>query len=372
VPILVPSLPETTATTTVPETVVPAPTPESVPTITSEPAPVVAAPEPITFIKATGHVILSAFKEFVPFAFARKKSKSKPAKKKNPPPPKKKSKAKEPPTPPKLTKKQKQEQAKREVLLLTRSLAKLTKALVELNKTRAEQKPIALPTVAKVTEGTKVQVKEVAVAPAMPSAKKDAVAQVNSGGKIQQLGVAFGTTFAPIIAEAAKSLDATKSMLCAPKSDKAVQATGCGLISFGVDMVQTGYTGLVGSTMYGQSVPTSERLGAVFVTGLNASGAGSSAKILIGSAIKHIVSRHTAEGALHAGASIFANEADILTLIKKAESSVPELQAGGNYQRVVTNSVNVGIDRTTGTVTKVYTVITDAVGNLITAFPGRP
>jgi hypothetical protein len=147
--------------------------------------------EPITFIEATGHVILSAFKEFVPFAFARKKSKSKPAKKKNPPPPKKKSKAKEPPTPPKLTKKQKQEQAKREVLLLTRSLAKLTKALVELNKTRAEQKPIALPTVAKVTEGTKVQVKEVAVAPAMPSAKRDAVAQTMAGAGIVKQDTSF-------------------------------------------------------------------------------------------------------------------------------------------------------------------------------------
>lgn len=256
VPILVPSLPETTATTTAPETVVPAPTPESVPTITSEPAPVVAAPEPITFIEATGHVILSAFKEFVPFAFARKKSKSKPAKKQNPPPKPKKSKAKEPPTPPKLTKKQKQEQAKREVLLLTRSLAKLTKALVELNKTRAEQKPIALPTVAKVTEGTKVQVKEVAVAPAMPSAKKDELAALSAGATVSKPGTSFVSSVEKWVQEGASALydqsPAWKYAMDNPLVVGAAVGVGAGAAAYvgaaGVTAASVQYLGGIGAS----------------------------------------------------------------------------------------------------------------------------
>ncbi len=47
-------------------------------------------------------------------------------------------------------------------------------------------------------------------------------------------------------------------------------------------------------------------------------------------------------------------------------------QAGGNYQRIVNAGRIIGVDRVTGKPTSVYTIITNAAGDLITAFPGTP
>ncbi len=47
-------------------------------------------------------------------------------------------------------------------------------------------------------------------------------------------------------------------------------------------------------------------------------------------------------------------------------------QTNGNFSRIVDASRNIGIDRTTGTPTSIYSIITDKSGNLVTAFPGTP
>jgi hypothetical protein len=82
--------------------------------------------------------------------------------------------------------------------------------------------------------------------------------------------------------------------------------------------------------------------------------------------------RHAVGGALTAGKSIFGQGQDIRKLIRLAESLFPVQQAGGNFERIVDAARAIGIDRATGRLTSIYTVITDAAGNLITAFPGVP
>jgi hypothetical protein len=54
--------------------------------------------------------------------------------------------------------------------------------------------------------------------------------------------------------------------------------------------------------------------------------------------------------------------------------SVPrQAQAGGqNYQRVVDAGRPIGFDVVTGRATSVYTVITNAANEVVTAFPGLP
>jgi hypothetical protein len=63
---------------------------------------------------------------------------------------------------------------------------------------------------------------------------------------------------------------------------------------------------------------------------------------------------------------------DIEKLIIDSSSIPKTIQSGGNYERIVTHSDVVGIDRTKNASTNVYTVITDAQDNLVTAFPGKP
>jgi len=50
----------------------------------------------------------------------------------------------------------------------------------------------------------------------------------------------------------------------------------------------------------------------------------------------------------------------------------PAKSAGNVLIRTVDAGRAVGIDRSTGQVTSVYTVITKNTGELITAYPGRP
>jgi|GEM_PF-1677267 len=81
--------------------------------------------------------------------------------------------------------------------------------------------------------------------------------------------------------------------------------------------------------------------------------------------IAHVANRHTAGGAQSAGENV-------LTLVRQAERLAPVRQAGGNFERIVNVGRNIGIDRATGQPTSIYTVITNAAGELVTAFPGRP
>lgn len=89
-------------------------------------------------------------------------------------------------------------------------------------------------------------------------------------------------------------------------------------------------------------------------------------------ALEHILSRHMAAGISIAGKSIFSAGEDITQLVKAAENVSATAQAGGNYERIVDAGRIIGTDRATGATTSVYTVITNAANELITAFPGKP
>lgn len=88
--------------------------------------------------------------------------------------------------------------------------------------------------------------------------------------------------------------------------------------------------------------------------------------------IKHVLERHFAGGARSAGKSLFDASESVNTLVSEGESLQPIQQAGGNFERIVQAARDVGIDRTTGLATNVYTIITNAAGDLVTMFPGVP
>jgi hypothetical protein len=88
--------------------------------------------------------------------------------------------------------------------------------------------------------------------------------------------------------------------------------------------------------------------------------------------LAHVTAGHTIGGAESAGNSIFNLGENLPGLIKGAEKVEPVRQAGGNIERIVDAGRNIGIDRTTGVQTTIYTVITRPNGDLVTAFPGRP
>ena len=88
--------------------------------------------------------------------------------------------------------------------------------------------------------------------------------------------------------------------------------------------------------------------------------------------LDHTVDRHTPGGTSTAGKSLFSPGEDISGLIRSAESAPPVPQPGGNFERIVDAGRTIGVDRVTGQPTSTYTVITDAAGRLVTAFPGKP
>ena len=88
--------------------------------------------------------------------------------------------------------------------------------------------------------------------------------------------------------------------------------------------------------------------------------------------LAHVLDRHVAGGARTAGKSLFGSNENIAALVKGANSAQRVQQAGGNFERVVDAGRVIGVDRATGNPTSVYTVITNAGDELITAFPGRP
>jgi RHS repeat-associated protein len=88
--------------------------------------------------------------------------------------------------------------------------------------------------------------------------------------------------------------------------------------------------------------------------------------------IKDVLERHFAGGARSAGKSLFDASESVNTLVSEGESLQPIQQAGGNFERIVQAARDVGIDRTTGLATNVYTIITNAAGDLVTMFPGVP
>jgi RHS repeat-associated protein len=90
--------------------------------------------------------------------------------------------------------------------------------------------------------------------------------------------------------------------------------------------------------------------------------------------LNHMRARHVAGGARTAGKSLFFDgpQQEVQALIQAAGRVAPTAQQGGNFQRIVDAGRPIGIDRATGQPTSVYTVITNAAGELVTAFPGTP
>jgi RHS repeat-associated protein len=83
----------------------------------------------------------------------------------------------------------------------------------------------------------------------------------------------------------------------------------------------------------------------------------------------HTVENH---GIAAAGKSTFSAGENLVTLVKSATKLTPTLQANGRLQFVVDAGRAIGVDRNSGLPTSIYTVITDAARNLVTAFPGTP
>lgn len=88
--------------------------------------------------------------------------------------------------------------------------------------------------------------------------------------------------------------------------------------------------------------------------------------------LSHVLNRPIPGGAQSAGKSLFLAGEDVAALIRQGESIRAVRQSGGNYQRIVFAGRIIGVDRVSGEPTSVYTIITNAAGDLITAFPGTP
>jgi RHS repeat-associated protein len=88
-------------------------------------------------------------------------------------------------------------------------------------------------------------------------------------------------------------------------------------------------------------------------------------------AYKHALRRHawwsTAENA-----SKFLPGENLAKLVRGAEAVAPTHALGGQLVRVLDAGRPVGVDRTTGTLTSVYTVFTSASDHLRTIHPGLP
>ena len=69
---------------------------------------------------------------------------------------------------------------------------------------------------------------------------------------------------------------------------------------------------------------------------------------------------------------LVSSEEAVKDLVQKAAQIPGVRQANGNFQRIVDAGKNIGIDMSTKRSTSIYTVITDASNNLVTAFPGIP
>ncbi len=83
----------------------------------------------------------------------------------------------------------------------------------------------------------------------------------------------------------------------------------------------------------------------------------------------HVLGSHTGGAA---GKSFFEDSAAIPGLVKAAESATPIPSIGGKFVRTVDAGRVIGKDITIGQPTSIYTVVTDAKGELVTAFPGNP
>ena len=95
--------------------------------------------------------------------------------------------------------------------------------------------------------------------------------------------------------------------------------------------------------------------------------------IITKNGLQHVIDRHTHYGLpKYYRKSKFLVGEDLEALIYQADKVSTTLQSNGRYQRIVDAGRIIGTDRNTGLDTAVYTVITEADGTLVTAYPGTP
>jgi len=88
--------------------------------------------------------------------------------------------------------------------------------------------------------------------------------------------------------------------------------------------------------------------------------------------LAHVLARHTHNGiAKYSRKSKFNAGENIAELIALAAPQPMVSQPSGRYARTYNAGRTIGYDSTTGTMTSLVSVITDASGNLTTAFPGN-
>jgi hypothetical protein len=86
--------------------------------------------------------------------------------------------------------------------------------------------------------------------------------------------------------------------------------------------------------------------------------------------VSHAADRHLWSGTNTAGKSAFFDGTDLADLAGETAGRVGYAQPNGNIRYVMRGDGLVGVDRTTGLPTDVYTVIRKSDGLLVTLFPG--
>lgn len=90
--------------------------------------------------------------------------------------------------------------------------------------------------------------------------------------------------------------------------------------------------------------------------------------------IQHVIDRHTLTGSkfVEGKTSYFNDGINIQSLIEKASDYTGQTTKNGFIERVIDAGKNIGVDRSSGKQTSIYTVITDIKNKFITSHPGKP
>ena len=137
------------------------------------------------------------------------------------------------------------------------------------------------------------------------------------------------------------------------------------------------FAGLTGLRAYSNDQLSKDWTGTASNIGINVAGLmvgpegeAGEAITITSTRLEHILEAHAPGGIRSAGKSVFDAGADIPSLIKRAESTVPDTLPNGDLRFTVDAGHTIGIDRSTGQATSKYTVVTDSSRSVQTAHPG--
>ena len=144
----------------------------------------------------------------------------------------------------------------------------------------------------------------------------------------------------------------------------------------GLAIGSAGVAAIPGVAIAGVGVAVGVHGGGVLIRNLQnppvmfAKGPGSGRINITQGGLNHVMDRHSFSSNWPGKSKFFA-DVDIVDLIREAENVAPSSSQGA-FQRIIDAGRLIGTDRATGNPTSVYTVITNAAGDLITMFPGVP